>query len=777
MVITDIEWLLCPTPLKDVLIYRYRSGVLRRQVLQQLRDLAKQSSVEVTYCDVAEVKARWSVPGLFDAMRICDLSSHKNGRAIRDLLTLTVDAPGAPTAILMPVSFGDVHSTAGVLRIEEPYVTGSNLAKVLRFLVASADLISPDLKFRQNELHAHLRRWIEDRGRALLPEAMREFDHAVLSLSNAGCRDAVTTGQSFDVTARSRFVASLRRFLASEDAFALSDLLQALAIKKERGWSSLELVGELVEATLRVAESSCLARVVSSSGGRKRPSGAVIVAEEVALLWSALLLAWSHSFASDLIDLDQINVLVEFEHLCRDFRKRLENLAGDPLSGCWTRLRTVFGIIADIDEDDRAKEDARKNVLRFFSRQDLGRRGYPWLEKLHRMAVRALRPQGDTEPKTLESGRSIVGADLASFADVMGQKHLVQELRERFESGQHDRPLLLTGPEGSGKRTIARLYAKALLCEADRSEVEPCGGCQSCGSFKGGANFGYFEIDLGHPEGLSHVYAVIDRLRYVPVTHRRVVLINNADRSLDSINAFLKTLEAGAESTSFILLAENECGIDPAVRSRSASYPLRRLSQADAWTLAGRWLQSGILQSEGIELAALNGRGLPGEILNSCRIVARGAVSTLDQAKESLGLSWGVEILHYWRALVSEEFQLGDALNSLSGMKPEDAIRRLRSALYQLSESAAIHEPAFLGLQTEIRTIQGALEKYAGKLGMARARLWQELAAHWADDAIIDDEGLAAVSETTRDMLCGRIKIEGHIPSTSPPPSSGAWNR
>jgi DNA polymerase III, delta subunit len=759
----DVEWLLCPTSFEGVLIYRYRSGILRRRLLQHVRELAQRSSAEITYCDAAEAKALWSVPGLFDEIRICDVSGQSN-KAIQNLLALAIVAPAAPTAILMPASFSRFDPPAGILCVEEPYVTKSNIGKVVQFLVETSDLISLDLKLRKDALNSHLRRWIEGRGKALLPEAMQEFDHVVLNLCDPGYHEStVTADQGVEVTARSRLVASLRCFLASEGAFVLSDLLQALAIKKERGWNSPDLVDDLVQASLRVAETSVSASVAPNSPnsrGRKRLSGSVVVAEEVALLWSALLLAWSHSFASDQVDLGQVEVLVEFEHLCRDFRRRLEDLAGDPLSGCWTRLSGVFRAISNIDESERVDQDPRKDMLRLISCKNRDCRGYPWMEKLHRTALRALSFQEDAAPKTLELEQLIADIDLESFAAVMGQKHLIQELRERFESGRHDRPLLLAGPEGSGKRTIARLYAKALLCEANRSDMEPCGRCPPCAAFKEGANLGYIECDLGHPDGLSHVYAVIDKLRYVPHTNRRVVLIKNADRSSDSINVVLKTLEAGAEATSFILLAENEHRIDPAARSRSAACRLRGLRQADARALASRWLPRDYIQSEVVELAALSGRGLPGAILKCCQIVARGGVSTLDHAKELLGIGWGTEILQYWVALVSEDFQSSRALKSLGSMKPEKAISRLRAALCQFSENTEIPEPAFFGLEAELAAIRDTIEKYAVKLGTTRARLWQELAAHWLDEGTIDNEGLATISMATRDILHGRIQFE-----------------
>jgi hypothetical protein len=242
VVILDIEWLLCPTPFEGVLIYRYRSGILRRHLLRHLRELAQRSSIEITCCDAAEAEALWSVPGLFDEMRICDMSGHRNNKVVRGLLASAIEAPAAPTAILMPASFSGFDLPAEVLRVEEPYVTKSNIRKVTQFLAETSDLISPELRLRYAELHSHLRRWAEDRGKALLPEAMQEFDSAILRLSHHGRHESPTTAdQGFEAATRSRLIVSLRRFLASERAFA-PDLLQALAIKKERGWNTLILL-------------------------------------------------------------------------------------------------------------------------------------------------------------------------------------------------------------------------------------------------------------------------------------------------------------------------------------------------------------------------------------------------------------------------------------------------------------------------------------------------------------------------------------------------------
>jgi hypothetical protein len=112
-------------------------------------------------------------------------------------------------------------------------------------------------------------------------------------------------------------------------------------------------------------------------------------------------------------------------------------------------------------------------------------------------------------------------------------------------------------------------------------------------------------------------------------------------------------------------------------------------------------------------------------------------------------------------------------------MKTEEAICRLRAALCQLSEKAAISEPAFLGMGTEIRAIEDALESNAVKLGTTRTQLCQEMAAHWAyDDPIYEEEQPSGVNPRYPEwshlpglvahLLCNRFLSSSIIDPGSP---------
>ncbi|WLB09501.1 hypothetical protein QIH87_47505 [Bradyrhizobium elkanii] len=745
----DVEWLLSPAPFSGVLLYSYRSGVLRPAVLRHLREIARQMGVEVASYDAATLENMWSVPALLDELRICDLTGTKTQPLVQKLLSLAVDGPAAPTVIMAPPSSKPLRRGAKFLHIEEPRVTSANLAKVVRYLASTSDLTSLDLASRQDPLRRHLRRWIGERGHAGLPEVMQEFDHAVVHYSNPGSGEQDVGSGSFAFAGRSYLMNSLQRFLASDEAFALSQLLRALAIRKDRGARDAELVEQLLKASVRVREISCCG--VPGSAGRKSASRSATVAKEVSLLWSALLLSWSLACTSTRTDPAQMPILVEFDHFCRDFKRRLQDLAADPLNGCWTRIRETFRAISIIDDIERP--DPRKELLCSISRETFCRPAYPWIEKLRRTAVGAQghRPKAASNSPFVD--QESTNTELASLSDVMGQKHILQELRDRFQSGRHDRPLLLAGPDGSGKRTIGRLYAKALLCEGDRAELRPCGSCPSCTTPKVEVNFGYFEFDVSHDEGVSHVNQVIRNLRYVPITDRRVVLITKADRSSEAINAALKTLERGAEATSFILLAEDERKVEAAARSRSAVLRVRPLPEDDARALAQRWLASNQVESAVIELIVKSGRGVPGSVLKLCREVAGASASTLEQAKVLFGFSWGVQILRYWQELLNDEFQSAQAMNCLSGMTADDAIYRLRAGLRQLLAGDAICEPAFLGLEADLRELIDCLDRHPARFGQTRVALCDELARHWFDDAIIDYEHIVDVSVKTRQLL------------------------
>lgn len=742
----DVEWLLSAAPFSGVLLYSYRSGVLRPAVLRNVREIARQMGVEVTSYDAATLGNLWSVPALLDELRICDLTGAKTQPTVEELLSLAIDGPAAPTVIMAPASSKHMRRHgSNLLHIEEPRVTSANLAKVMRYLASTSDLTTPDLASTQGLLLRDFRRWIDERGHARLPEVMQEFDHAVAHYSTPGASEQEVGGNSFALCGRSYLVGSLQCFLASDEAFALSQLLRALAMRKERGAKDTDVIDQLLKASVRVQEISCCG--ARAWTGRNTAFSPAIVASEVSLLWSVLLLRWSFVHTSNGTDPAQVAILVEFDHFCRDFKNRLRDLAADPLKGCWTGVRDAFRAISVIDESERP--DTANELLRSVSGYAVSRQAYPWIEKLHRTVVRAQSYRVPAGSNSATADPESPNTELASLSDVMGQQHIIQELRDRFQSGRHDRPLLLAGPDGSGKRTIAGLYAKALLCEEDLSAAQPCGSCPSCKAFTGGANFGYFRIDVSHEGGLSHVHQVIRSLRYVPITDRRVVLITNADRSSEAINAALKTLEGGAAATSFILLAQDETKAEAAARSRSSVFKVRPLPEKDVRILAQRWLSSSKLESGIVELIVKSGRGRPGLVLQLCQTAARASPSTLEEAKELFDLGWGAQILRCWQALLNGDFQSARSLDYLSGMTAGDVIHRLRAGLRQLLAGEVISEPAFLGLEVGWRELTDRLDRDAAKLGRTRAALWDELARHWFDDAIIDYEDVIDVGLKT----------------------------
>ena len=132
-----------------------------------------------------------------------------------------------------------------------------------------------------------------------------------------------------------------------------------------------------------------------------------------------------------------------------------------------------------------------------------------------------------------------------SFEEVLGQDELVSTLARRVITKDHSRHIVLHGPEGSGKTTVARLYAKALQCAEPTPTGSPCQSCFPCRTFGNGLS--YIEID-------AETYGNVEHARYLRiylrghlgalVAERSAIVVKNADRlSGSAADILLKAVE------------------------------------------------------------------------------------------------------------------------------------------------------------------------------------------------------------------------------------------
>ena len=211
-----------------------------------------------------------------------------------------------------------------------------------------------------------------------------------------------------------------------------------------------------------------------------------------------------------------------------------------------------------------------------------------------------------------------------TFADLVGQEHVVKALRNALDEGRLHHAYLLTGTRGVGKTTIARILAKSLNCE-NAQHGEPCGVCESCTQIDAGRYVDLLEIDAASNTGIDNIREVLENAQYAPTAGKyKVYIIDEVHMlSKSAFNAMLKTLEEPPEHVKFILATTDPHKVPVTVLSRCLQFVLRNMtSQQVADHLAH------VLDSEKIayEPAALQllGRAAAGSM--------RDALSLLDQA-------------------------------------------------------------------------------------------------------------------------------------------------
>lgn len=231
----------------------------------------------------------------------------------------------------------------------------------------------------------------------------------------------------------------------------------------------------------------------------------------------------------------------------------------------------------------------------------------------------------------------------AVFEDVKGQEHIVTTLKNQIKANRIGHAYLFTGTRGTGKTTVAKIFAKMVNCE-EPTESGPCGECRTCKAIAAGASMNVIEIDAASNNGVDNIREIVDEVSYSPAEGKyKVYIIDEVHMlSIGAFNALLKTLEEPPSYVIFILATTEVHKLPITILSRCQRYDFKRISID---TIVGRMQELTRAEEVEIEEKALRyiAKTADGSmrdalsLLDQCIAFHLGNVLTYDKVLDVLG--------------------------------------------------------------------------------------------------------------------------------------------
>ena len=259
------------------------------------------------------------------------------------------------------------------------------------------------------------------------------------------------------------------------------------------------------------------------------------------------------------------------------------------------------------------------------------------------------------------------------FGEVVGQEHVVQTLCNSILANNISHAYLFSGPRGSGKTTLARLFAKTINCQ-NREKQEPCNKCSSCLEITENKAIDLIEIDAASHTGVDAMRDLIEGVKFSPTKSKyKVFIIDECHQlSKSAANALLKTLEEPPPHAVFILATTEAHKMIATIVSRCQRFDFRRLQNSEIIKklefIAKK--ESIKFDNSALNLIALNARGSfrdAESLFDQCvSFIGKDKAVSTQEIRDLLGIVEAEKIAQFIDLLISKNTK--DSLASLDAL-------------------------------------------------------------------------------------------------------------
>lgn len=304
-----------------------------------------------------------------------------------------------------------------------------------------------------------------------------------------------------------------------------------------------------------------------------------------------------------------------------------------------------------------------------------------------------------------------------NFDEVVGQTHIIQTLKNAIVQNRIAHAYLFCGPRGTGKTSIAKIFAKTLNCT--NNQDAPCGVCENCKMAANGSHPDIIEIDAASNNGVDEVRNLIDKVKYAPMQGKYKIYIIDEVHMMTSgaFNALLKTIEEPPAHVIFIFATTEPNKVLPTIISRCQRFDFNKVSMHDI-----KYRLSVVCKNEGIEIDE-NGLTLIAQLADGGM---RDALSILDQCV----------------AYCSSHIDVND-IRKIYGVVTSEDIGKLFYSVYKKDVDSFVKD----------------IQKYSD-MGMDIKRLIADFIHMLKDSLILDySENSTLVSDMNKDMIRKYFKL------------------